>query len=90
MPFTLEEEAEAVRFIHSEVADKGTVPMVEAEAVVRSLSIALHADGRLLVPLLRMKAFDQYTTTHSITSRSCRWLLPKRWATVRATSARSE
>jgi putative nucleotidyltransferase with HDIG domain len=40
--------------------------MVEAEAVVRSLSVALHADGRLLLPLLRMKAFDQYTTTHSI------------------------
>jgi putative nucleotidyltransferase with HDIG domain len=65
-PFTLEEEANAVRFIHTEVADTGTVPMVEAEAVIRSLSVALHSDGRLLVPLLRMKAFDQYTTTHSI------------------------
>jgi putative nucleotidyltransferase with HDIG domain len=66
LPFTLEEEAEAVRYIHAQVAERGTVPMVEAEAVVRSLSVALHADGRLLVPLLRMKAFDQYTTTHSI------------------------
>jgi putative nucleotidyltransferase with HDIG domain len=66
MPFTLEEEAEAVRYIHAQVSEKGTVPMVEAEAVVRSLSVALHSDGRLLVPLLRMKAFDQYTTTHSV------------------------
>lgn len=65
-PYTLQEEAEAMRYINAEVTDKGTVPMVEAEAVVRSLSIALHADGRLLIPLLRMKAFDQYTTTHSI------------------------
>src|SRR6185437_12783698 len=32
VPFTLQEEAAAVRFIHAEVADKGTVPMVEAEA----------------------------------------------------------
>lgn len=66
VPFTLEEEAEAVRYIHAEVTERGTVPMVEAEAVIRSLSVALHADGKLLVPLLRMKAFDQYTTTHSI------------------------
>jgi putative nucleotidyltransferase with HDIG domain len=66
IPFTLEEEAEAVRYIHAEVTERGTVPMVEAEAVIRSLSVALHADGKLLVPLLRMKAFDQYTTTHSV------------------------
>jgi putative nucleotidyltransferase with HDIG domain len=66
VPFTLQEEAEAVRYIHAEVAETGSVPMVEAEAVIRSLSVALHSDGRLLVPLLRMKAFDQYTTTHSI------------------------
>jgi putative nucleotidyltransferase with HDIG domain len=66
LPFTLQEEAEAVRYIHQEVVEKGNVPMVEAEAVIQSLSVALHADGRLLVPLLRMKAFDQYTTTHSI------------------------
>ncbi len=52
--------------MHGEVGDRGTLPMIEAEMVVRSLSIALHADGRLLIPLLRLKAFDQYTTTHSI------------------------
>ena len=66
LPYTLQEEANAVRYIHHEVMENGTVPMVEAEAIVRSLSVALHADGRLLIPLLRMKAFDQYTTTHSI------------------------
>jgi putative nucleotidyltransferase with HDIG domain len=66
LPFTLEEEADTVRYIHDAVSETGSVPMVEAEAVIRSLSIALHSDGRLLVPLLRMKAFDQYTTTHSI------------------------
>jgi len=64
--YTLREEADAVRWMHGESARTNTIPMVEAEAVVRSLSVALHADGRLMIPLLRLKAFDQYTTTHSI------------------------
>lgn len=64
--YALQEESETIRWIHGEVAGKGAIPMAEAEMVVRSLSIALHADGRLLIPLLRLKAFDQYTTTHSI------------------------
>lgn len=64
--FTLREEAEAVRWMHGESARTNAIPLVEAEAVVRSLSVALHADGRLMIPLLRLKAFDQYTTTHSI------------------------
>jgi putative nucleotidyltransferase with HDIG domain len=64
--FTLAEEAGTIRYIHSEVTGSGAVPMAEAEAVVRSLSVALHSDGQILIPLLRMKSFDQYTTTHSI------------------------
>jgi putative nucleotidyltransferase with HDIG domain len=64
--YSLKEESETVRWMHGEVAGKGAIPMAEAEMIVRSLSIALHADGRLLIPLLRLKAFDQYTTTHSI------------------------
>lgn len=64
--YALKEESETIQWIHGEVAGKGAIPMVEAEMIVRSLSVALHADGRLLIPLLRLKAFDQYTTTHSI------------------------
>jgi putative nucleotidyltransferase with HDIG domain len=64
--YSLKEESETIQWIHGEVAGKGAIPMAEAETIVRSLSIALHADGRLLLPLLRLKAFDQYTTTHSI------------------------
>ncbi len=64
--FTLREEASTIRYIHAEVTESGSVPMAEAEAVIRSLSVALHSDGRILIPLLRMKSFDQYTTTHSI------------------------
>lgn len=66
VPFSLEEESEAIRFIHSQVASDEAVPLVEAEAVVRSLSGALHSDGQMLIPLLKLKSFDQYTTTHSI------------------------
>jgi putative nucleotidyltransferase with HDIG domain len=66
MPYSLEEESEAIRYIHSQVAGDQAVPLVEAEAVVRSLSGALHSDGQMLIPLLKLKSFDQYTTTHSI------------------------
>jgi putative nucleotidyltransferase with HDIG domain len=65
-PFSLEEESDAIRYIHSQVAGDQAVPLVEAEAVVRSLSGALHTDGQMLIPLLKLKSFDQYTTTHSI------------------------
>lgn len=64
--YTLQEEADAVRWMHADASQRDAVPLLEAEAVVRSLSVALHADGRLLIPLLRIKAYDQYTTTHSI------------------------
>jgi len=40
--------------------------MVEADAVVRSLSIAMHAEQAMVLPLLELKEFDQYTTTHSM------------------------
>ena len=66
VPISLEEESEAIRYIHSQVASDEAVPLVEAEAVVRSLSGALHSDGQMLIPLLKLKSFDQYTTTHSI------------------------
>jgi putative nucleotidyltransferase with HDIG domain len=39
---------------------------VEADAVVRSLSIAMHAEQAMVLPLLQLKEFDQYTTTHSM------------------------
>ncbi len=64
--FTLRDEAETVRWVHAEVTERGALPLVEAEAVVRSLVVAMHADGPMLIPLLRIKAFDQYTTTHSL------------------------
>ena len=49
-----------------EVQSHGAIPLLEAETVVRSLSVAMHADRRIVLPLLHLKEFDQYTTTHSL------------------------
>ena len=66
MDLTLGEEAETLRWLQQEVRSRGAVPLTEAEAVVRSLSVAMHSDRRLVLPLLQLKEFDQYTTTHSL------------------------
>lgn len=58
-------EAEAIRWIHGEAALHGRLPLVEVEAVVRSLAVAMHSQAQIRLPLLQLKAFDQYTTTHS-------------------------
>ncbi|MEN8375902.1 MAG: HD domain-containing phosphohydrolase [Gemmatimonadota bacterium] len=65
-PIRLEEEAGAVQWIHEALTSTGKLPLAEAEAVVRSLAVAMRGDQRLLVPLLRLRSFDEYTTTHSL------------------------
>ncbi|HEY2853666.1 MAG TPA: HD domain-containing phosphohydrolase [Gemmatimonadaceae bacterium] len=64
--FSLEEEAAAVQWMHGEVGEHGMLPLAEAEAVVRSLSLAMHGEQRMLMPLLELRQFDEYTTTHSL------------------------
>jgi putative nucleotidyltransferase with HDIG domain len=64
--YTLSEEAETVRWMQGTVKDTGMLPLLEAEAVVRSLSVAMHSGRQLMIPLLQLKEFDQYTTTHSL------------------------
>ncbi|HKV52678.1 MAG TPA: HD domain-containing phosphohydrolase [Gemmatimonadaceae bacterium] len=66
LSYALDEEVEAVRFIHQEMGEAGTLALLEAEAVVRSLSVAMHSSNRVVIPLLKLKEFDQYTTTHSL------------------------
>lgn len=63
---SLGEEIETLRWMQREVASHGAIPLIEAEAVVRSLAVAMHGDRRIVLPLLRLKEFDQYTTTHSL------------------------
>lgn len=64
--FSLGEEAETIRWMHEEVKSRTMLPLAEAEAVVRSLSVAMHGDRQMIMPLLQLKEFDQYTTTHSL------------------------
>jgi putative nucleotidyltransferase with HDIG domain len=64
--YSLGEEADTVRWFQDETRVHGVVPLTEAEAVVRSLSIAMHGDRQIVIPLLQLKEFDQYTTTHSM------------------------
>ena len=64
--FSLGEEADTLRWLQQEVQTTGTVPLLEAEAVVRSLAVAMHGGRQIVLPLLQLKEFDQYTTTHSL------------------------
>jgi putative nucleotidyltransferase with HDIG domain len=64
--YSLRDEQEAVGWMHGEVGAGGALPLLEAYGVVRSLSLAMHGGQAMVVPLLQLKDFDQYTTTHSI------------------------
>jgi putative nucleotidyltransferase with HDIG domain len=66
LALSLGEEADAVRWLHSEVTDGRNLPLIEAEAVVRGLSVAMHGDQHAILPLLQLREFDEYTTTHSL------------------------
>jgi putative nucleotidyltransferase with HDIG domain len=64
--YSLGAEADAVRWLHRELQDADTLHLGEAEAVVRSLSVAMHGERRMMIPLLKLQAYDQYTTTHAL------------------------
>jgi putative nucleotidyltransferase with HDIG domain len=63
---SLTEEADTLRWLHDEVHDRQQLHLAEAETVVRSLSVAMHGDRSMLIPLLQLKQFDEYTTTHAL------------------------
>jgi putative nucleotidyltransferase with HDIG domain len=63
---TLDEETETLRWLQREAETRGTIPLLEAETVVRSLAVAMHRDAHVVLPLVQLKEFDQYTTTHSL------------------------
>jgi putative nucleotidyltransferase with HDIG domain len=64
--FTLAEEVKAVDWLHDELKDAKQLHLLEAEAIVRSLSVAMHGDQAFVIPLLKLKRYDQYTTTHAM------------------------
>ncbi len=64
--YTLGEEAASIQSMHRDVQGRGKLPLAEAEAVVQSLSMAMHGHQEMILPLLQLKEFDEYTTTHSL------------------------
>ena len=63
---SLEEEASAIEWLQEEAKRKQSLPLAEAEAVVRSLASAMHGDQAMVLPLLQIRRYDEYTTTHSL------------------------
>jgi putative nucleotidyltransferase with HDIG domain len=66
LELSLDAETEAVSWLNGRVAEHGVVPAGEAATVVQLLSIAMHSERDIVVPLVQLKSVDQYTTTHSI------------------------
>ena len=66
LSYNLHDERDMLGWIHDEVRSGARLPLAEADAVVRSLSVAMHAEQAMVLPLLQLKEFDQYTTTHSM------------------------
>jgi putative nucleotidyltransferase with HDIG domain len=64
--YSLNAEAETIRWLHEQLLAQKELHLSEAEAVVRSLSVAMHADRQMLIPLLKLRSFDEYTTTHCL------------------------
>ncbi len=66
LAYSLQEEIEGVEWLHGELKDGRQLHMLEAQGIVRSLSVAMHGDQEFLIPLLQIKEFDQYTVTHTL------------------------
>jgi putative nucleotidyltransferase with HDIG domain len=63
--YSLQDDVETIEWMHQQVQERGNLPLLEAETVVRSLSTAMHSQKEIILPLLQLKEFDQYTTTHA-------------------------
>lgn len=66
LSYSLGDEIDGVTWLHGEVKQGRGLQLLEAEAIVRSLSVAMHGDQSYLIPLLQLKDYDQYTVTHSL------------------------
>jgi len=64
--FTLQEESEVVAWVFEQLRVGNALDMLEVDMVVRSLMAVMQGHGEFLVPLVRLKDFDAYTTAHSM------------------------
>ncbi len=63
---SLHDEVAATRWLGEEVRNNHPIPMLEAETIVRSLSVAMHVEQQVMLPLVELKDYDQYSVTHSL------------------------
>ena len=66
LSYELTDEVETIEWMHAQVKSRSQLPLLEAESVVRSLAVAMHGDQEMPLPLLSLREFDEYTTTHSL------------------------
>jgi HD-GYP domain-containing protein (c-di-GMP phosphodiesterase class II) len=65
-PYSLTEEVGAVHEAFLSVARGGRLPLQDVEAVVHALSLALHSEGELLIPLLSLRSLNDHTALHAV------------------------
>ena len=58
-------EVEAVEYIHSEVRAGRRIPLAEVAGVVRALAVTIRHEQGIVLPLLDIRTFDEYATSHS-------------------------
>lgn len=76
---SLGDEVDAARYVFQKVAEGGVLPLEDADAVVRALTVALHSEGELLVPLLSLRSLDDHAALHAVNTAVlamtfCEWL----------------
>jgi HD-GYP domain-containing protein (c-di-GMP phosphodiesterase class II) len=64
--YRLHEESDIVRQIYQRAGAQGGVALDEVETVVASLSVAMHAEGQLLLPILEFPGQDAANALHAI------------------------
>ncbi len=64
--YSLGEEVETMKWVNDEARARGQLHLHEVDTIVRSLAVAMHADSEFMIPLVHLKGYDQYTTTHSM------------------------
>jgi HD-GYP domain-containing protein (c-di-GMP phosphodiesterase class II) len=62
----LTDQVSMVDEMHDSAKRKGQISPALARTVVDTISRAMRSQGQLLVPLVPLKKFDQYTTVHSM------------------------
>jgi HD-GYP domain-containing protein (c-di-GMP phosphodiesterase class II) len=76
---SLKDELDAVRHAYERVALGSDLPLADVDAVVRALTVSLHSEGELLMPLLSLRSLDDHAALHAVNTAVlsmtfCEWL----------------